>query len=91
MTPHCPQPFYVRLVLTIAGNSLEIVENIIASHLAQSPQQVAGIIEHDTRVAAFGNQLGDEFSHAGIAPSKDSGVVVIPLVGIFKHMLEIAD
>ncbi len=91
MTPHCPQPFYIRLILGVTGNALEIVEDIVSSHLAQTPQQIARVVEHNSRIATFGNKLGNKISHTAIAPGKRSRIVVIPFVGMFKHVLEIAD
>ncbi|MBD2362390.1 hypothetical protein H6G36_14555 [Anabaena minutissima FACHB-250] len=91
MTPHCPQPFYIGLIGAIASNALEVVYNIVASHLAESPQQITRVIEHDTGIATLIYQFGNKIPHAAVTISKRCGVVVVPFLGMFKHILQITD
>lgn len=91
MAPHGAEPFNMGLILRLTGDALQVVENVIPPHLDESPQQVAGVIEHDAWVAALVNQLWDKISHAAIAPGKDAGVVVVAVALMLKHILQIAN
>ena len=88
MTPHCPQPFHMVASRGVVGETFEVVENIASSHLPQSPKQVPRVVQHDARVAPLADQVGDEVSHAAIAVGKWPGVVVVPVVGVLKHILQ---
>ena len=85
------QPFDVGLIFGVTGDALEVAQNIFSAHLDESPQQVAGVVEHDAGVAALVNEFGDEVAHAAIAPGKDARVVVVAVALVIKHMLQVAD
>jgi hypothetical protein len=75
----------------ITGDPFQPIQNVIPPHLLQPPEQINGVIEHDARIAALIHQIGDKLSHATIAPGKNTGVVVISLLPMLKHILQIAD
>jgi hypothetical protein len=54
-------------------------------------QQRAGVLQHDPRLAALGEQLGDEFAHPRVAPLEHRRVVVVAKVGVLQHPLQVAD
>jgi len=58
MAPETAQEFHMGLQIWIAGEFFEGIENVDAAHLLKTPEQIAGIIQHDPRVAALCNQLG---------------------------------
>ena len=67
---------YLRQV-RIAGDAAQPVEHVAAAHLAQAVEQLAGVVEHDARVAALVDQLGNDVAHAAVAVGEDAGVVVV--------------
>lgn len=91
MTPHCSEPFDVGLKFAIAGNSLEMIQNVVTPHLLKSPEEITRIVEHNAGIAALRNQFRNKFSYTAVAPSEGSCVVVIAIVWMLEHMLEIAD
>ena len=56
-----------------------------------SPEKVAGIIEHDSRIASFADQLRNEISHASIALREGLRVVVVAFPLVFNHVLQMGD
>jgi len=54
-------------------------------------QQRAGVFQHDARLAALGEQLGDELAHPLVAPVEHGCVVVVAEVGMLQHPLQVAD
>jgi hypothetical protein len=91
MAPERSQPLDMGLEAGITGQSVQGFDHIRTTHLLQAPQQVAGIIQHDSRIAACSDQLGQDLSHAPIALGKGFGVVVIALAGMLNHVLQVAD
>ncbi len=65
--------------------------DVAAAHLANAPEQIAGVIQHHPRIAAFSDQLRDEIGQAPIALGKGLGIVVIALSGMLRHVLEMGD
>ena len=56
-----------------------------------SPEEVAGIIEHDPWIASFADQLRYEISHASVALSEGFRVVVIALSLVLNHVLQMGN
>jgi hypothetical protein len=54
-------------------------------------QQRAGILQHDPRLLALGEQLGDELPHPLVAPVEHRRVVVVAQVRMLQHPLQVAD
>jgi len=81
----------LELQVGIPGEPVQRHKNVRAAHLLEAPEQVAGIIQHDARIAALCDQLGQEIGHAPVAAGKGFGVVVIALAGMLKHVLQMAD
>jgi hypothetical protein len=67
------------------------LEDVAPAHLLEPPQQVAGVIEHDPRVAALLDQLGQQVGQAAVALGEGFGVVVVALSRVLKHVLEMGD
>jgi len=67
------------------------LKNVLAAFLLEAPEQVAGIIQHDARIAALYVQLGQEIGHAPVAAGKGFGVVVLALDGMLKHVLQMTN
>ncbi len=57
MAPKGAQPFDMPLHQRIGGQKIEGSADVAAAHLTNAPEQVAGIIQHHSGVAAFGDQL----------------------------------
>lgn len=72
----------------ITSEIVERVGDILSTHLMHTPEQVAGIIEHDPRIAAFADELRNEISHASVALREGFCVVVIALSLVLKHVLQ---
>jgi hypothetical protein len=75
----------------IAGQRCEGLENGLAAHLLEAPQQGAGIIEHDPRIATFADQLVNEIHHAPVTLGQRLGVVVVTLPRVFEPVLQMGD
>jgi len=90
VTPHSAEPFYVGLVLWFA-QLLQVADDVFAAHLAEGPEQVAGVVEHDAWIFALANKLWNPFAHAFVAPGKDAGVVVVTFALMLEHVLKVAD
>ncbi len=54
-------------------------------------EEASRVLEHDSRLLAVLDQLGNELPHALVAPMEDGGVVVVADVLVIHHVLEIAD
>ena len=70
---------------------MQRLKNVLAAFLLEAPEQVAGIIQHDARIAALYVQLGQEIGHAPEAAGKGFGDVVLALAGMLKHVLQMTD
>ena len=90
MAPHGAHPLYVGLVLRFT-QALEVTEDVFSAHLAKSPKEVAGVVEHDARIFALGYEVGNPLPHAFVAPSEDRGVVVVAFTLILEHTLKVTD
>ena len=91
MTPETAEPFDVALHHWITGQEAKRSADVIPAHLLHAPEQIAGVIEHDPRIAAGVDQLRDQIRHAAVALRKGFGVVVIPLIGVIEHVLQMRD
>ena len=91
VAPRAAQPFDRRGGSGVAGDALEVVEDVVQAHLAQAVQQGAGVFQHHARLLAFVHQLRDELAHALVAPVEDRGVVVVADARVVHHVLEVAD
>jgi hypothetical protein len=75
----------------VAGQHSQGVEDVSQSSAAQPVQQGAGVVQHDPRLAAVAEQLGDELTHPLIAPVEHRRVVVVAELGVLQHPLQVAD
>lgn len=91
MAPEAAEKLHMALHLRIAGQESERTGDVVTSHLGHTPEQVAGVIEHDPRRAALTDQLGNQLGHSPVAMGKRLGVVVIPLAGVVEHVLQVGD
>ena len=79
------------LRLGVAGEMLQRIEDVAATHLLEAPQEGAGVIEHDPGTAAFADQLRNQIRHPAVALRKGFGVVVVALARVIKHVLQMID
>ena len=91
MAPEGAEPLHMRLQAGVAGELVQRIEDVAPAHLLEAPQQGAGVIEHDPRIAALCNQLRDQIRHAAVALGKGFSVVVIAFAWVLQHVLEMAD
>jgi hypothetical protein len=91
VAPRTAEPLHGLAQVRVAGQRPEGVEDVVQASVAQPVQQGAGVLEHDPRLAALGEQLGDELAHALVAPVEHRGVVVVAQVGVLQHPLQVAD
>jgi hypothetical protein len=89
--PRAAQPLHRLPQVRVAGQRPQGVEDVIQSRPAQPVQQGAGVVQHDARLFALGEQLGDEFARALVGPVEHRGVVVVADVGVLQHPLQVAD
>src|SRR5208337_2763448 len=54
-------------------------------------EQRSGILEHDARLLAFVDKLGNELTHPLVAPHEHRSVVVVANVLMIHHVLEVAN
>jgi hypothetical protein len=81
----------MRLYGGITGEEFQGIENVVATHLLHTPEQIARIIQHDPGIAAFLNQLGNDLGQTPVALGKWFGIVVIALAGVLQHVLQVGD
>ena len=91
MAPQGAQPLHMGLIAGVAGQALQGLEDVVPAHLLESPEQITGVIQHDPRIAALLNQLGDDRSHAAVALGEGGGVVVVALAAVLLHVLQVGD
>ena len=91
MTPEAPEPLDMALHHRIAGQIAQRIKDVVAAHLLESPEQSAGVIEHDAWLAAILYQLRNQRRHAFVAVGEWFSVVVIPLAGMFNHVLQMGN
>ena len=88
MAPERTQPFDMPLHGWITGEIAECSSDVVTTHLVNSPEEVAGIIEHDPWIAAFADQLRNEIRHAPVALREGFRVVVVAFSLVFNHVLQ---
>jgi hypothetical protein len=91
VAPGRAQPFNGAPVLGHAGDALEAVDHVVCTLHAQTVQQGARILQHHTRLVAFGQQRRHEVAHAGITVAEGGCVVVVADTRVFEHVLQVAD
>ena len=91
MAPEGAEPLHVGLKGGITGQPLQRFEYVVSTHLLESPQQIAGVIQHDPRIGTLSKQLGDDVGQTPIAVGKGFSVVVVTLTGMLNHVLEVGD
>ena len=91
MAPEGAEPLHMGLNRGIGGEESQGIKNVAAAHLLETPEQIAGVIEHDARIAALVDQLGNQLRQASVAVGEGFGVVVIALAGVLQHVLEMGD
>ncbi len=91
VAPEGAKPLHVLLHAGIAGEEAQGVEDVVAAHLLEAPEQVSGVIEHDPRVTALGDQLGKNVSQPPVAVSERLGIVVVAHTGMVEHPLKMGD
>jgi hypothetical protein len=91
MAPEAAEPLHVGLHAGIAGQKAQGLEDVVPAHLLEAPEQGAGVIEHDPRIAALTDQLGDQLRHAPVALGKGLSVVVVALPRVLEHVLQVGD
>jgi hypothetical protein len=88
--PRAAQPLHGLPQVGVAGQRSEGIEDIVQACAPQSVQQGAGILQHDPRLAALGEQPWDELPHPLVAPVEHRGVMVVAQVGMLQHPLQVA-
>ena len=91
MAPKGAEPLNMGLKGRITGQPLQRVEDVLATHLLKSPQQIAGVIQRDPRISAISKQLGNDVGQTPIAMGEGFSVVVVTLAGMLNHVLEMGD
>ena len=91
MAPKGAEPLNMGLKGRISGQPLQRVEDVLATHLLKSPQQIAGVIQRDPRISAISKQLGNDVGQTPIAMGEGFSVVVVTLAGMLNHVLEMGD
>ena len=91
MAPESAEPLHMGLNRGIGGQEPEGIEDVAAAHLLETPEQIAGVIQHDAWITTLSDQLGNEISEAPVAVGEGFGVVVIAFAGVIQHVLEMGD
>jgi len=91
MAPAGPQPFDGRPVPVVERDRFQVVQDIAPPHLAESEEQLPGVVEHDARPLAAVHQSADEVGDARVAGRVHRRVVVPVDVLPIHHVLEVAD
>ena len=89
--PRAAEPLHRLPQVGVAGEWPQGVEHVVQARAAQPVQQGAGVLQHDPRLLALAEQLGDELAHPLVAPVEHRGVVVVADVGVLQHPLQVAD
>ena len=85
------EPLNMGLKCRITGQPLQRVEDVLATHLLKSQQQIAGVIQRDPRISAISKQLGNDVGQTPIAMGEGFSVVVVTLAGMLNHVLEMGN
>jgi hypothetical protein len=91
MAPGAAQPLHGMPHIRVAGKRPQRIQHVVQSRAPQPVQQRARVLQHDPRLAALGQQLGDELAHPLVAPLEHRRVVVVAEVGMLQHPLQVAD
>ena len=91
LAPKGAEPLNMGLKARFTGQPLQRVEDVLATHLLKSQQQIAGVIQHDPRISALSKQLGNDVGQTPIAMGEGFSVVVVTLAGMLNHVLEMGD
>ena len=91
MAPERTQPFHMALHGVITGEIAQCACDVLTTHLVNSPQKVAGIIEHDPWIAPLADQLRNEISHSSVTLREGLRVVVVAFARILEHVLEMGN
>lgn len=91
MTPWATKPFDGVSIARIAAGGFKRIDDIVEAHLPHAVQQSAGIFQHNARLFSLFDELGDELTHALIAPDENRRVVIIADVRVLHHVLQVAD
>ena len=91
MAPERTKPFHMALHVWITGEIAQRVCDVFTPHLVNSPEEVAGIIEHDPGIASFSDQLRYEISHASVALGEGLRIVVVALSLVLNHVLQMGN
>jgi hypothetical protein len=75
----------------VTGHLAQRVEHVVEPHAPHAVQQRARVLQHDPRLGAVGQQLGNELPHPLVAPVEHRGVVVVADAGVLHHPLQVAD
>ena len=90
MTPHGAQPLDTGLEAPVLGDGLEVVEDVSPAHLPQPKKQLAGIVEHDARVAPRVGQFSYEIRDAAVTHGEHRGIVHAVNMLALHHVLEVS-
>lgn len=91
MAPGRSQPLYRAAIIWIAGDGLEVIDDIIQPHGSQAVEQAARVVKHDTGLFAFVDQLGNELTQAFVTSVEDRGIMVVADIRVIHHVFQIAD
>ena len=91
MTPERAEPLHMALHHGVAGKVAESITDVVPAHLAHSPEQIAGIIQHDPWAAALAEQLRNQIGKASITLREGFGIVIVSFSLMFKHELQMGD
>jgi len=91
MPPEAAEPFHMALHLLITGEKSQGLNDVLPPHLRQSPEEIAGVIEHDSRLTSLRDQFGNQISHSPVAVRESCCVVVIAFVRVIEHVLQVRD
>ena len=91
MTPERAEPLHMALHRGVAGKVAESITDVLPSHLSHSPEQIAGIIQHDPWAAAFAEQLRNQIGKASITLREGFGIVIVSFSLMLKHELQMGD
>src|SRR5207237_301789 len=78
-----------RPIAVVLNDRPEVFQDTTPAHLAQTKEQAARIIEHDSRVAASVHQFADEIGDAAVAPGEHRRVVIAVDVLTLHHILQL--
>jgi hypothetical protein len=81
--PRAAKPLHRVPQVEVAGQRSQGVKDVVQASAAQPVQQGAGVLQHDPRLLALAEQLGDELAHPLVAPVEHRSVMAVAGVGMF--------